>query len=82
MGTQRHGNSWSSPNGSPHGERYVHVRASEVVVGEHYGSGQTDNAGACSHAEFLAGRFQDIVRSHHGDRVLAEVIAAVKARSG
>jgi hypothetical protein len=56
---------------------YAQVTAREVVVGSHYGSGHTDSAGVCSHAEFLAGRFQDLVRSDLGEAILNEVLAAV-----
>jgi|GEM_PF-6119979 len=67
---------WSKSNGR--GQRYVRVDAYEVVVGEHFGSGHSDNAGTCSHAEFLAGRFQDLIRDDHSARTLAEVVAAVR----
>lgn len=58
---------------------YAQVTAREVIVGSHYGSGHTDSAGACSHAEFLAGRFQDLVRSDLGETTLQEMIATVRA---
>jgi hypothetical protein len=58
---------------------YAQVTAREVIVGSHSGSGHTDSAGACSHAEFLAGRFQDLVRSDLGEATLQEMIAAVRA---
>ena len=63
-----------------HGPRvcYAQVTAREVVVGSHYGSGHTDSAGVCSHAEFLAGRFQDIVRDDLGEACLREMIDAVR----
>ena len=58
----------------------MRLGSDSVEVGHHYGSGQTDYAGVISFAEFLAGRYQDLVGSGHGEAVLAEVIAAVQAR--
>ncbi|MBL9103828.1 MAG: hypothetical protein JNL82_22985 [Myxococcales bacterium] len=69
---------WSS-TGSDGAHYYVEVTGHEVIVGHHYGSGHSDCAGAASHAEFLAGRFHDLVRERHGAGALAEVIAAVAA---
>lgn len=57
---------------------YVSVDACQETVGEHAGSGHTDQAGACSHAEFLAGRYQDDIRATHGEDVLRAVIATVR----
>lgn len=71
--------SWSKPR-SPSGAVYVHVRVHDVVVGGHYGSGHTDNAGSCSHAEFLAGRYQDVVLEDLGQEVLDEVLAELATR--
>ena len=68
---------WTRSNGP--GEAYIHVGSKSVTVGEHHGSGRTDNAGVCSHAEFLHGKFQSLVLKTHGPETLAEVIAAVKA---
>ncbi len=62
------------------GPDYCRVTAYEVVVGSNPGgSGHTDNAGACSHADFLKGQYQDLIRRNLGEDVLHEVIAAVKA---
>ena len=58
---------------------YVDVHAKHVIVGSHCGTGQSDNAGRCTHEQFLDGRFQDIVEREHGTDVLDEVIQAVKA---
>lgn len=65
---------------STHGPRvvYAQVTAREVIVGQHSGSGHTDSAGVCSHAEFLAGRFQDIVRADLGEACLQEILAAIR----
>ena len=70
------GHSWERTEGRR--VHYAHVTAREVVVGSHTGSGHTDHAGACSYAEFLAGRFHDAVRSGLGADVLAELIEAVR----
>jgi hypothetical protein len=56
---------------------YAQVTAFSVLVGSHYGSGHTDYAGVCSHAEFLAGRFHDIVRHDLGEAALREMFVAV-----
>lgn len=56
---------------------YVNLGNTWVEVGSHRGSGQTDSAGRCTHAEFLAGRWQDSIRTDMGEQVLAEVIASV-----
>src|SRR5688572_14694824 len=58
---------------------YIQVTRTEVVVGHHYGSGHSDAAGVATHAEFLAGRYQDIVRDVHGEAALSEVLASVRA---
>ena len=38
----------------------------------------SDNAGTCTHEEFLGGRFQDLIYQDFGEEVLNEVIKAVK----
>lgn len=60
---------------------YVDLLSDSVVVGHHYGSGHTDYGGEVSFAEFLAGRYQDLVLRAHGEAALAEVVAAVQARA-
>lgn len=70
--------SWTKAN-HPNGEKYIHLTPTEVVVGSHYGSGHTDNAGSCSHAAFRAGQYHDVVRRDHGEEVLAEVMQALGA---
>ena len=56
---------------------YVSIEAQHIVVGDHRGSGHTDNAGTCTHAEFVAGRWHDDIRRDMGPRVLAEILAAL-----
>ena len=56
---------------------YVSIEPQRVVVGDHRGSGHTDNAGTCTHAEFLAGRWHGEIRANMGPRVLAEILAAL-----
>lgn len=68
---------WSKTTGSRYD--YVYVTREEVIVGHHYGSGQTDAGGACSHAEFLEGQFRGMVAERFGEAVLAEVDAAIAA---
>lgn len=43
----------------------------------HLASTTTDNAGRCTHEEFLEGQFQDSIRTDLGEEVLGEVIDAV-----
>ncbi len=62
------------------GPHYVSITPYEVVVGSNPGgTGHTDNAGSCSHKDFLSGTYQDLVREQMGEAILAEVVAAVKA---
>lgn len=56
---------------------YFDVSPSEVVVGEHRGTGQSDHAGSCSPEEFRAGRFQSMVLGRHGKAALLEALAIV-----
>lgn len=58
---------------------YVTVTAFELVAGSHAGSGHTDNAASCSHAEFLQGKLHDFVLANFGEAVLREVKTAVSA---
>lgn len=61
------------------GPDYCEVTRYEVVVGFNPGkTGHTDNAGACSHAAFLEGEYQDLVREKFGETVLEEVKAAIR----
>lgn len=57
---------------------YVNLGDNWVEVGSHRDSGQTDNAGRCTHAEFLEGRWQNSIRSDMGERVLAEIIRSLR----
>ncbi len=58
---------------------YIRIDHFQIIVGEHQGSGHTDNAGVASYADFLAGHFQSDIRRVFGENVLDEVIAAVKS---
>ena len=55
---------------------YLMVLPAEIVIGSTAGSGHTDNAATCTHAAFLAGRFNDDVERTFGRDVLAAVRAA------
>ena len=57
------------------------VGPTHVSVGDTSGNRFTDAFTSCTHAEFLAGRYQDVVRSHHGEAVLQEVLEAVRAHA-
>nr|MDO8114590.1 hypothetical protein [Candidatus Sigynarchaeota archaeon] len=57
---------------------YLDITHNEVVIGGHYGSPFTDIAGSCSHEEFLAGKFQDLVLERFGNQVLQEAIKVVQ----
>ncbi|MCO4763798.1 MAG: hypothetical protein KC502_19955 [Myxococcales bacterium] len=67
---------WKSMKGIT--EHYVIVRGDRVIIGEHSGSGRTDRAMACSHAEFLAGRHDGLIRRVHGPDTLREMREAVE----
>ncbi len=58
---------------------YIRIDHFQVIVGKHQGSGHTDNAGVCSYADFLAGRFHAEITSAFDADILDEVIAAVKS---
>ena len=57
---------------------YASVTLREVVVGDHFGSGHTDNAGSCSHADFIKGTYQSHVKTYLGENVLKEVLYAIE----
>ncbi len=61
---------------------YVGLEATGVLGGETGGTGMTDNAGSATDAELLAGAMHEVIRRHHGQAVLDELLAAVRARSG
>jgi len=56
---------------------YCHVLIRRVELGSHHGSGQSDNAGFCTHQEFLEGRFQAEIRDIFSAGILRSVVAAV-----
>lgn len=58
---------------------YIQIETFHLIFGSHAGSGHTDNAGRCSHADFLAGMFQKEIGHKFGIAVLDEVKAAVRA---
>ena len=67
--------SWEKTEGKR--TEYIDVHYHEVVVGHHYGTGMSDIAGACSHKEFIEGRFHSLIVERFGEDVLDEVIFAV-----
>ena len=56
---------------------YIQLDHHQVIIGEHVGSGHSDNASACSYTDFLKGRFQDHILSYFDQDVLNDVITAV-----
>lgn len=63
---------------------YIRINHLFVIIGSHAGSGHTDNAGTCSHEDFLndslRGRqFQASIQREFGDDLLTAVIAAVQS---
>ena len=58
---------------------YIRLDHSQVVVGSHSSSGQTDNASACSYDEFLNGRFHTHIITYFDQKVLSDVIDSVNA---
>jgi hypothetical protein len=75
--TQTWWESWS--DGLCH---YAGVEPGGVIVGSTAGTGMTDNATTATDAELLAGALHDVIRRHHGQAVLDDLLAAVRARSG
>ena len=59
---------------------YVELHDTGVLVGSNEGTMASDAAGICSYADFLDGRFQDLILRAFGERVLAEIVEAVKLR--
>jgi hypothetical protein len=70
--------SWERFDGSM--EYYALVNPHDVVVGSRGQSAFTDNAGSCTHEEFLAGMFHDVIRRSLGEAVLQAMIADVRGR--
>lgn len=66
---------WIRPNGP--GERYLIVSSTEVVVGSHWATGHSDNAGSCSLDAFREGRFHSLIREQFDQAVLDEALALV-----
>lgn len=67
--------SWSKTEGKR--TDYIYVQYDKVVVGNHSGTGLSDNPGACSHEEFLTGKYHKEILEQFGQQVLDEVINAV-----
>jgi hypothetical protein len=61
---------------------YIDVYETTVMVGDHRGSGHTDNSGSVSFDRFLTGEYQNLIERTHGKAILDEVIAAVNAKRG
>lgn len=59
---------------------YVQIVEEHVIVGRHRGSGHTDEAGSASFADFLEGRYHDVISAEHGPEVLEAVVDAVRQR--
>ena len=68
--------SWEARSGGR--TDYLSVERHYVILGEHYGSGHTDNAGRCTHDEFLGGRWHAEICERFGKRVLAQALEAVR----
>ncbi len=69
-------NSWEIVNGKK--VNYIYLYSNELVVGETYGSGHTDTAGACSLEKFLEGQYHSIIIEKFGKEVLDEVVLFVR----
>jgi len=68
--------SWEKTKGKK--VNYIYLHDNEFVIGEHYGSGHTDNAGSCSIEKFIEGRFQSLVKQNFGEDVLQEIFSLIK----
>ena len=60
---------------------YVELHDENVLVGSNEGTIESDSAGICSDADFLAGRFHDLILAAFGEQTLAEIVAAVRLRA-
>lgn len=60
---------------------YVDINDRDVVCGSHAGSELSDEAGGCTHEEFLGGQLQGDIRAVYGEETLKEIVAAVRARA-
>lgn len=60
---------------------YVQILPGAVVIGEDTGDRHNDSAVQCSAADFVAGRYNDVVRRNLGAAALAEILAALTATS-
>lgn len=68
--------SWEKTKGKE--VNYIYLYSDHFVIGNHYGSGHTDNAGQCTVKEFLGGRFQDLIIKRFGKKVLEEILLLIK----
>lgn len=57
---------------------YIHIQGGQVVIGSHYGSGHTDNAGVYTPAQILAGEWDAHITRHFPGGTLAQVRAALR----
>ena len=69
--------SWEAQDGKR--TFYIQIGSGSVVIGNHYGSGHTDNAGSFSFEEMRKGGWDAHIERHFGSAVLAQVKAAVGA---
>jgi len=53
---------------------YIQLYNNKIVVGSHYGSGMTDNAGTTSVNKFIKGEYQKLIISYFGENVLKEIL--------
>ncbi len=60
---------------------YVELHAEGVLVGSNDGTIESDSAGICSDADFLVGRFHDLIINAFGEQILADIVAAVQLRN-
>ncbi len=70
--------SWEKTKGKE--VNYFHLFKHQVVIGRHYGGGQTDSAGQCTIKKFLEGQFQDLVTEKFGNKVLEEILSLIKQK--
>ena len=70
--------SWEKTKGKEVNYFYLHTH--QVVIGNHYGSGQTDNAGTSSIKKFIEGQFQDLIIEKFGNTVLEEILLLIKQK--
>lgn len=68
--------SWEATEGKA--TYYISIQGDRVIIGNHFGSGHTDNAGVYTFQQVLNGEWDAHISRHFPGGVLAEVKAALR----